>query len=151
MIGMRRRCIRISRAGWRRLQLLKLQASMMADSRHYDTVAFDVRDNTTMLFFAKTTTEGEVGDYLLLMRTIEDDFDESLYIEINETQFGGHNLLSEAQLLGNTLTLVLHEPAEELNGATNIVLTFAETPENMAGIEAGAFRVLGDALTGGNA
>ncbi len=123
----------------------------MAESRHYDTVAFDVRDNATMLFFAKTTTEGEVGDYLLLMRTIEDDFDESLYIEINETQFGGRNLLSEAHLLGNTLTLVLHEPAEELNGATNIVLTFADTPENMAGIEAGAFRVLGEALTGGNA
>ena len=124
---------------------------MMADNRSYDTVAFDVRGNTAMLFFAKTTTDGDVGDYLLLMRTIEDNFDELLYIEINETQFGGHNLLSEARLLGNTLTLKLHEPARELNGASSIVLTFTDTPENMAGIEAGAFRVLGDALTGGNA
>ena len=27
----------------------------MSDSRNYDTVAFDVRDNATMLFFARTT------------------------------------------------------------------------------------------------
>ena len=93
----------------------------MAASRHYDTVAFDVRDNATMLFFAKTTPEGDINDYLLLMRTIEDDFDESLYIEINEDQFGGHNLLSESRLLDNTLTLVLHEPAKELDNASQIV------------------------------
>jgi len=123
----------------------------MFDSRHYDTVAFDVRDNATMLFFARTTPEGDINDYLLLMRTIEENFDESMYIEINENQFGGHNLISEAALMGNTLTLTLHEPAEELGGATKIVLTFADTPENGTSIERGAFRVLGDTLSGGNA
>jgi hypothetical protein len=123
----------------------------MSDSRHYDTVAFDVRDNATMLFFAKTTTEGDINDYLLLMRTIEDDFDESMYIEINENQFGGHNLIREAELMGNTLTLKLHEAAAELDGATQIVLTFADTPENGASIERGAFRVLGDTLSAGHA
>jgi hypothetical protein len=123
----------------------------MTDSRHYDTVAFDVRDNATMLFFAKTTAEGDINDYLLLMRTIEDDFDESMYIEINENQFGGHNLIREAELMGNTLTLKLHEAAAELGGATQIVLTFADTPENGTSIERGAFRVLGDTLTAGNA
>lgn len=123
----------------------------MSDSRHYDTVAFDVRDNATMLFFAKTTTEGDINDYLLLMRTIEDDFDESMYIEINENQFGGHNLIREAELMGNTLTLRLHEAAEELGGATQIVLTFADTPENGTSIERGAFRVLGDTLSAGHA
>ncbi|MCH7637287.1 MAG: hypothetical protein IIA12_06410 [Proteobacteria bacterium] len=123
----------------------------MFDSRHYDTVAFDVRDNATMLFFARTTPEGDINDYLLLMRTIEENFDESMYIEINEHQFGGHNLISEAALMGNTLTLTLHEPAEELGGATKIVLTYADTPENGTSIERGAFRVLGDTLSGGNA
>ncbi len=123
----------------------------MPDSRYYDTVAFDVRDNATMLFFARTTPEGDVADYLLLMRTIEEDFDSSTYIEINEQQFGGHNLIREAALIGNTLTLSLHEPAAELGNATEIALTYADTPENGASIEAGAFRVLGDALTGGNA
>ena len=123
----------------------------MSDSRHYDTVAFDVRDNATMLFFARTTPEGDINDYLLLMRTIEENFDESMYIEINEHQFGGHNLIREAALMGNTLTLTLHEPAEELGGATQIVLTFADTPENGTSIERGAFRVLGDTLVGGNA
>ncbi len=123
----------------------------MFDSRHYDTVAFDVRDNATMLFFARTTPEGDINDYLLLMRTIEENFDESMYIEINEHQFGGHNLISEASLMGNTLTLTLHEPAEELGGATKIVLTYADTPENGTSIERGAFRVLGDTLSGGNA
>jgi hypothetical protein len=123
----------------------------MSDSRNYDTVAFDVRENATMLFFARTTSEGDIDDYLLLMRTIEDDFDSSTYIEINEQQFGGHNLISEAALMGNTLTLHLHEPAAELGGVSEIVLTWADTPENGASIEAGAFRVLGDTMTGGSA
>ncbi len=123
----------------------------MSKSRHYDTVAFDVRDNATMLFFARTTPEGDIEDYLLLMRTIEEDFDSSTYIEINEQQFGGHDLIREAKLIGNTLTLHLHEPAAELGNISEIVLTFTDTPENGASIEAGAFRVLGDTLAGGNA
>ncbi len=123
----------------------------MSHSRSYDTVAFDVRDNATMLFFARTSDEGDIQDYLLLMRAVEDDFDESLYIEINENQFGGHDLLSEARLLDNTLTLILHEPAKELDNASEIVLTFEATESNLASMEAGAFRVLGDAMTGGNA
>jgi hypothetical protein len=123
----------------------------MIASRQYDTVAFDVRDNATMLFFAKTTELGDISDYLLLMRTIEEDFDESIYIEINEQQFGGHNLIREAALTGNVLTLRLHDPAESLGGVSDIVLTWSETSENLDAIENGAFRVLGDMLTGGNA
>lgn len=123
----------------------------MSDSRFYDTVAFDVRDNATMLFFARTSEEGDIDDYLLLMRTVEDDFDSSMYIEINEKQFGGHDLVKEAVLIGTTLTLRLHEPAAELGGIAEIVLSFADTTENGASIEAGAFRVLGDTLAGGNA
>ena len=60
-------------------------------------------------------------------------------------------MISEAALMGNTLTLTLHEHAEELGDATKIVLTFADTPENGTSIERGAFRVLGDTLSGGNA
>jgi hypothetical protein len=123
----------------------------MSYSRFYDTVTFDVRDNSTMLFFARTSDEGDIEDYMLLMRSVEDDFDESLYIEINEDLFGGHNLLSEVRLLDNTLTLVLHEPAEELDNTSEIVLTFDATEENLANMEAGAFRVLGDTIKGGNA
>ena len=93
----------------------------------------------------------DIEDYLLLMRTIDEDFDSTTYIEINEQQFGGHDLIREAALMGNTLTLHLHEPAKELGGVTEIVLTWADTPENGASIEAGAFRVLGEAMTGGNA
>ncbi len=123
----------------------------MVDSRQYDTVAFDVRDNATMLFFAKTTDAGDISDYLLLMRTVEEDFDESIYIEINEEQFGGHNLIREAALTGNILALRLFEPAESLDGISEIVLTWADTTENLESIEAGAFRVFGDTLVGGNA
>ena len=123
----------------------------MAGSRHYDTVAFDVRDNATMLFFAKTNETGEIDDYLLLVRTIEDDFDESMHIEINERQFGGHDVLQEARLIGNTLTLKFREAIDALDGADELALSFMETQENLNSIEAGAFRVLGDALTGGHA
>lgn len=123
----------------------------MADSRHYDTVAFDVRDNATMLFFAKTTEEGDIDDYLLLVRTIEDDFEESMHFEINEQQFGGHDVLKEAQLIGNMLTLTFNGGVKALDGASQLALTFTETQENLNSVEAGAFRVLGDALKGGNA
>ena len=123
----------------------------MSHSRFYDTVAFDVRANATMLFFAKTSEEGEIQDYLLLMRAIEEDFDESFYIEVNEHQFGGHDVLKEARLLGNTLTLELAQPAAELDNASEIVLTFDETENNLSSMEKGAFRVLGDLLKGGNA
>jgi hypothetical protein len=123
----------------------------MADSRHYDTVTFDVRDNATMLFFAKTTETGDIVDYLLLVRTIEDDFDESMHIEINEKQFGGHDVLEEAHLIGNTLTLKFREAVDALDGAGELALTFAETPDNLTSVEVGAFRVLGDVLKGGNA
>ncbi len=123
----------------------------MVDSRQYDTVAFDIRDNTTMLFFARTTDTGDISDYLLLMRTVDEDFDESLYVEINEQQFGGHNLIREAALTGNVLVLRLFEPAEALDGTSDIVLTWADTQENHQSIESGAFRVLGNSLVGGNA
>ena len=123
----------------------------MVESRQYDTVAFDVRDSATMLFFAKTTDEGDISDYLLLMRTIDEEFSESIYIEINEQQFGGHNLIREAALTSNVLTLRLFEPAKELDGTSEIVLTWADTAENLDSIEAGAFRVFGDSLVGGNA
>jgi hypothetical protein len=123
----------------------------VSQSRLYDTVAFDVRDNATMLFFARTNAEAEIEDYLLLLRTIDDEFEESLYIEVNEQQFGGHDLLESAELVANALTLSLREPAAELGGVSQIVLTFAETAENLAAIEAGLFRVLGDVLDGGHA
>ena len=123
----------------------------MSYHRMYDTVAFDVRDNATMLFFATTSDTGDIVDYLLLMRTVEDDFDESLYIEANEKQVGGHKLLREARLIGNCLTLVLNRPATGLDNAREFVLTFEETENNLRSIEAGAFRVLGDALVGCNA
>jgi hypothetical protein len=123
----------------------------MSCHRNYDTVAFDVRDNATMLFFAHTTPSGDIDDYLLLMRADGAGFGQTIYIEINERQFAGHNLIREARMTGNILTLELHEPAPELEGAKEIILCYDASPENKASVEAGAFRVLGDRLAGGNA
>lgn len=123
----------------------------MPSNRNYDTVAFDVRENATMLLFARTTSTGDIEDYLLLMRAEGDEFEASTYLELNEHQYSGHDLIREASLNGNVLTLALREPAEALEGAREIVLTYEETAENKASVEAGAFRVLGSALTGGNA
>jgi hypothetical protein len=123
----------------------------MAYNRLFDTVAFDVRGNAQMLFFAKTSDIGDIVDYVLLMRTIEDNFDESLYIEANEAQVGGHDLVREARIVGNSLMLLLTRPAPALGNASEFVLTFEATEDNMSNVEAGAFRVLGDALVAGNA
>ena len=123
----------------------------MSNSRHYDTVAFDVRDNAIMLFFARTTAAGDIEDYLLLMRAEGEEFDEAIYIEINENQLAGHDLIQEARMTGNMLTLELREPMVELDGASEIVLTYDDSPENRTSIETGVFRVLGNTLAGGNA
>ena len=123
----------------------------MSESHAYDTVAFDVRDNTTMLFFARTTEEGEIRDYLLLMRTVEPDFEETFSIEANEQLIDGHEVLEDARLLGNTLTLTFKRPVEILGDAREFVLTFDETQGNVDSMESGAFRVLGDYLKGGTA
>ncbi len=123
----------------------------MSNSRNYDTVAFDVKENATMLFFAKTTDTGDIGEYLLLMRAEGEGYDDAIYIEINEQQFAGHDKIREARLTGNVLTLELNEPAAELDGVSEIVLTYDETPDNKASVEAGVIRVLGTTLAGGNA
>ena len=123
----------------------------MSASHSYDTVAFDVRDNATMLFFARTSAAGEIEDYLLIMRAAVEDLQDAIYIEVNERQIVGPDLIREARLTGNMLTLALNRPADELDGADEIILTFDDTPRNRTSIEAGAFRVLGETLAGGTA
>lgn len=123
----------------------------MPKGRVYDTVAFDVRDNAIMLFFAGTSETGEIDDYVLLMRAIEDDFDETLTIERNEKRIDGHDLLKSARLVGNCLTLEFNEPASVFGNARELNLVFDETESNLENLEAGAFRVLGDRLVGGTA
>lgn len=123
----------------------------MSATRQYDTVAFDVRENATMLFFACTSDGGDIEDYLLLMRTEDDELDGVIFLEINEQQFAGSEMISEARMSGNVLTLVFNEQVKELDGATEMVLCFDDTPENRTSMEAGAFRVLGEKLSGGHA
>ncbi|MGI9204132.1 MAG: hypothetical protein ACR2Q3_08985 [Woeseiaceae bacterium] len=123
----------------------------MSSSRHYDTVAFDVRDNATMLFFAKTSASGDIQDYLLLMRAEGEELDGEIFLEINEQQFAGSEMISEAHMTGNMLTLEFQGPVEEFDGESQLVLVFDDTPENKTAMEAGAFRVLGEKLSGGNA
>ena len=123
----------------------------MSASRHYDTVAFDVRDNATMLFFARTSAGGDIEDYLLLMRADGEGLDGVIFLEINEEQLAGSEIISEARMSGGMLTLVFHEPVKELGGVSELVLTFDDSPENRTSMEAGAFRVLGEKLSGGHA
>lgn len=123
----------------------------MSCHRQYDTVAFDVRDSALMLFFARTSAAGEIDDYLLLMRGDGERIGRSIYLEINEQQLAGHDLIREARMGENMLTLSLHEPSPALDGADEIVLCYAASAANKASVEAGAFRVLGDCLAGGHA
>lgn len=123
----------------------------MSSSRQYDTVAFDVRDNATMLFFAQTSASGDIQDYLLLMRAEGEELDGEIFLEVNEQQFAGSEMISEAHMNGNMLTLAFQGPVEEFGGESQLVLVFDDTPENKTAMEAGAFRVLGDKLSGGNA
>lgn len=122
----------------------------MTTSRHFDTVAFDVRDNASMLFFADTQKSGDIKSYLLLMRASDDEFNDTLYLEIDETQLAGDDVVKQAELDGNLLRLTLHDGAASTFGDSDLVLTFDDNPHNRAGIESGAMRVLGDKLVGGH-
>ena len=122
----------------------------MAQTSHYDTVAFDVRDNAAMLFFADTAESGDINNYLLLMRAGEGGLDGALCLEVNEEQVSGEDVIREAKLTANVLTLLLQPSAAARFGGEELVLSFDDTDANRAGIEAGALRVLGDKLTGGN-
>lgn len=124
---------------------------VMTAERRFDTVAFDVRDETSMLFFARTSGKGEILDYLLVMRAEGDGLDNAVYLEVNEQLLAGHDLIREARMTGNVITLALHEPASTLGGIDEIVLTYEETDENRASLERGAFRVLGGLMAGGHA
>ncbi|MDA0993190.1 MAG: hypothetical protein O3A13_06115 [Proteobacteria bacterium] len=123
----------------------------MRVSRFYDTVAFDVRDAAPMLFFASTSSAGDIDDYLLIMRTEKDDLGNEIVLEINEQQLPGSEMISEVRMSGNMLTLIFHEKVRALEGASQMVLTFEDSPENRTSIEAGIFRVLGEKLCGGRA
>jgi hypothetical protein len=123
----------------------------MSSSHHFDTVAFDVRDNATMLFFARTDKSGEIEDYLLLMRTISDEFEDFIFIELNEQQIPINGLIREAEINEYMLTIRFLDPVAELGGADELVITFDATKENRTSMEAGAFRVLGEKLSGGHA
>jgi hypothetical protein len=122
----------------------------MNQTSHYDTVAFDVRDNASMLFFAATADSGDIKSYLLLMRAAGEDSDDSIYLEINEDQFAGTDVIREAELTTNVLTLRFDATAAEEFGSEELVLTFDDNEANRAGIEAGAFQVLGEKLLGGH-
>lgn len=123
----------------------------MSYKRHFDTVAFDVRDNASMLFFARTAADGDIEDYLLLVRPSGDELGDTIYMEINENQLGAQDMIREVQLSGNILTLDLKEPASELDGAARIVISFDDSEQNRNSIRTGAFRVFGNTLTGGRA
>ena len=120
-------------------------------SRHFDTVVFDVRDNATMLFFATTSASGDIEDYVLLMRMMGDEFNGIVFIEINEMQLPGGDILTGAAMAEGMLTLNFRDPVEALGGAENLILSFDQSPENRNAIEAGVFRVLGEKLEGGHA
>ena len=122
----------------------------MTTSRHFDTVVFDIRDGAAMLFFAETRKSGDIKSYLLLMRATDDDFNSTLYLEIDENQLAGDEVVEEAELDGNLLRLKLGSQAAEIFGDATFVLTFDDTERNHAGIESGALRVLGDKLVGGH-
>ena len=122
----------------------------MTTSRHFDTVAFDVRENAAMLFFAKTRANGDIDSYVLLMRGVNDEFEETLCLEIDERQVSGDGIIEQAELDGNLLKLSLNRDAAETFGDREIVMTFDDNERNRAGIESGSLRVLGDFLVGGH-
>lgn len=123
----------------------------MPASRHFETVVFDVRDSANFLFFANTTDSGDIEDYLLIMRSLEPEFEGAVFVETNEEQVPADETLQSATLGNNILTLTFGKPVKLLDNENVLTLTFADGKDNRSAIEVGAFKVLGDQLTGGHA
>lgn len=123
----------------------------MPASRHFETVVFDVRDSANFLFFANTTDSGDIEDYLLIMRSLEPEFEGAVFVETNEEQVSADETLQSATLGSNILTLTFGKPVKLLDNETVLTLTFADSKDNRSAIEVGAFKVLGEHLTGGHA
>lgn len=103
-----------------------------------------------MLFFARTNQSGDIEDYLLLMRTVDEDFSDLISLEINEQQFPGNEIIREAEISENMLTLNFSGPVRLYEGESQLVLTFDNSAENRSAMETGAFVVLGEKLSGGH-
>jgi len=123
----------------------------MSASRHFDTVAFDVREGASMLFFARTNEDGDIDDYLLLMRTIDEDFNDLIFLEVNDEQLPGNEIIRRAEMSDNMLTLVFAAPVVAIGGASELVITFDNSEKNRSAMGSGAFVVLGEKLSGGHA
>ena len=123
----------------------------MPASRHFSTVVFDARDNANFLFFATTTDTGDIEDYLMIMRSSAPEFEDVVIIETNEEQVVNGESVTSATLATGMLTLTFDEPIEALENSSEIIVTYNDNAENRSAIEAGAFKVLGDQLTGGHA
>jgi len=123
----------------------------MPSSRHFDTVAFDVREGASMLFFARTNDNGDIEDYLLLMRTIDEDFNDLIFLEVNDEQLPANEMIRRAEMSDNMLTLAFAAPVPAIGGASELVITFDNTDENRSAMESGAFVVLSEILSGGHA
>ena len=122
----------------------------MPAARHFDTVVFEERDNARMLFFAKTTPAGDIEEYFLITHA-GTDAGTILMLEVNEHQEVGNDLVREASMTGNVLALDFGRPVAGLDNETGALISYDDTGENRASIEAGVFAVLGDKLTGGHA
>ena len=85
------------------------------------------------------------------MRTFSDEFDAPIFIEVNECQLSGTDLIREVTMTEGMLRIRFREPVGEFGGKSEFVLTFDSTDENRSSVETGAFRVLGDKLSGGHA
>jgi len=120
-------------------------------NHHYDTVDFDVRDSTFMLMFARTSGEGQIDDYFLLMRTIQDDFDDVLTVDVNGEQHTGNDLIEAASISGNAINLQFGGSQAGWSGPAALTLSFEGTDDNFRSIESGVHRVLGERMTGDSA
>ena len=102
------------------------------------------------MFFARTTPAGDIEEYLLITHA-GTDVGNILMLEVNEQQEAGNDLITEATLTGNVLTLAFVRPVAALENETEALISYDDSAENRASIEAGVFAVLGDKLTGGHA
>jgi len=104
-----------------------------------------------MLFFARTNEDGDIDDYLLLMRTIDEDFNDLIFLEVNDEQLPGNEIIRRAEMSDNMLTLVFAAPVVAIGGASELVITFDNSEKNRSAMGSGAFVVLGEKLSGGHA
>ena len=109
---------------------------------HANKVSLDVINGAWVLSFGETSPTGDVSHYLMLQRAECEEYDEGIYLEIDDQKNSGFNLVKRARCAGGRLTLDIEPCLQRLGSPSEVVVSFHEDERSRAQIDRGTKKIL---------